>query len=176
MLKVNIPAAFQAFTTVQMLAPVAKYAPVVTTDMHLNGPLGKNMMPLFSALTGRGTLQTSNVALHDFPAMNKIVDVTKLQILNNPTMEAIKTAFKIKEGRLFLQPFDVKLGGDHDERRGLQRDRPVAGVHPGAQGAAVAAGRRANEALAGLVSKAGRRGSTSMQRRRFRSRFSSAAR
>ena len=47
MTKVDIPAAFQAFTTVQMLAPVAKYAVgTVTTDLHLNGALGKNMMPL----------------------------------------------------------------------------------------------------------------------------------
>ena len=68
MLKVNIPPAFEAFTTVQMLAPVAKYAPRYrATDFNLNGGLGKNMMPLFPALTGRAALQTSNVALHDFP-------------------------------------------------------------------------------------------------------------
>ncbi|HEV8178379.1 MAG TPA: AsmA family protein, partial [Gemmatimonadales bacterium] len=44
LIKVNIPSAFEAFTTVQMLAPVAKYASgQVTTDVHLNGGLGKNM-------------------------------------------------------------------------------------------------------------------------------------
>ena len=112
MIKVNIPAAFEAFTTVQMFAPVAKYASgQVTTDLSLNGSLGKNMMPLFNALSGRGTFQTSNVALRNFPAMEKLVDVTQLQILNNPTMQALKAAFQIKEGRLVVQPFDVKLGG-----------------------------------------------------------------
>jgi hypothetical protein len=111
MIKANIPAAFQAFTTVQMLAPVAKYARgTFSTDLHLNGALGKNMLPLFSALTGKGTLQTANVSLHDFPAMNKIVEVTKLQILKNPTMEAIRTAFQIRDGRLALDPFPVKVG------------------------------------------------------------------
>jgi hypothetical protein len=95
-----------------MLAPVAKYASgIVTTDVHLNGGLGKNMMPLFSSLSGRGTLQTQNVALRNFPAMEKLVDVTKLQILNNPTMQALRTAFRIQEGRLVVQPFDVKLAG-----------------------------------------------------------------
>ncbi len=112
MIKVNIPSAFEAFTTVQMLAPVAKYATgQVTTDVNLNGALGKDMMPLFNALSGKGTLQTSNVALQNFPAMEKIVDVTKLGILENPTMQAIKTAFQIKDGRLVLQPFNVKIGG-----------------------------------------------------------------
>ena len=143
MIKVNIPAAFEAFTTVQMLAPVAKYASgLVTTDVNLSGGLGKNMMPIFSALTGRGTFQTSNVALRNFPGMEKIVDVTKLQILNNPTMQALKAVFQIKEGRLVLQPFDVKVARADDERRRLQRDRSVAGVRPGAQGAEVTAGRR----------------------------------
>jgi hypothetical protein len=112
MIKVNIPSAFEAFTTVQMLAPVAKYATgQVTTDVNLSGALGKDMMPLFNALSGKGTFQSSNVALQNFPAMEKIVDITKLGILNNPTMQRINAAFQIKDGRLVLQPFDVKLGG-----------------------------------------------------------------
>ena len=111
MLKVDIPSAFQAFTTVQLLAPVAKYASgTFTTDLHLNGALGKNMLPFFSALTGKGSLQTNNVALHDFPAMNKLVEVTKLTILKNPTMETIRTAFQIRDGRLSVAQFPVKLG------------------------------------------------------------------
>ncbi|HET7565694.1 MAG TPA: AsmA-like C-terminal region-containing protein, partial [Gemmatimonadaceae bacterium] len=112
MSSVSIPSAFQAFTTVQMLAPIAKYATgTATTGVHLNGALGKNMIPLFPGLSGNGTLQTSPLALHDFPAMNKLVDVTKLQFLNNPTLDPIKAAFKIDGGRLTVQPFDVKVGG-----------------------------------------------------------------
>jgi AsmA-like C-terminal region/AsmA family len=156
MLKVNIPAAFQAFTTVQMLAPVAKYASgQVTTDLHLNGGLGKNMMPIFSGLSGKGTLQTNNVALRDFPAMNKIVDVTKLRILNNPTMEAIKTAFQIKEGRLVLQPFDVKLGGLTMNVAGSNGIDQSLEYTLGLKVPRALLGGGANQAIAGLVSKAG---------------------
>ena len=43
---------------------MAKYAVGnVTTDLHVNGALGKNMMPLFPALSGGGNLQTSNLDL-----------------------------------------------------------------------------------------------------------------
>jgi hypothetical protein len=112
MTRLDIPSAFQAFTTVQMLAPVAKYARgTVSTDVNLNGALGKNMMPLFDALSGKGTFQSQNVSLRDFPGMKKIVDVTNLAILNNPTMQAIRAAFQIKDGRLVTQPFTVKLAG-----------------------------------------------------------------
>jgi len=112
MTKLDIPSAFQAFTTVQMLAPVAKYAVGdMTTDVHVNGALGKNMMPLLAGLTGAGKVQTTNLDLKDFPPLQKVVDVTKLQFLDNPGLNAVRTAFQIKEGRLFVQPFDVKIGG-----------------------------------------------------------------
>jgi hypothetical protein len=156
MLKVNIPAAFEAFTTVQMLAPVARYASgQVTTDVSLNGALGKNMMPLFNALSGKGTFQTSNVALRDFPAMEKIVDVTKLGILNNPTMQAIKTAFQIREGRLVLQPFDVKLGGLTMNVAGSNGIDQSLEYTLGLQVPRSLLGGEANKAIAGIVSKAG---------------------
>ena len=157
--KVDVPSAFQAFTTIQMLAPVAKYAVgSVTTDLHVNGALGRNMLPLFPALSGKGTLQTSQVALQNFPAMKKIVDVTKLQFLDNPTLRNISTAFQIHDGRLFVNPFDVKLGtttmtvsGSNGLDQSLQYT--LALKVPRAM-----LGGGANQALAGLMSKAGQAG------------------
>lgn len=155
MLKVDIPSAFQAFTTIQLLAPVAKYASgTINTDVHLNGALGKNMLPIFSALTGKGTLQTQNVSLHDFPAMNKLVEVTKLSILKNPTMEAIRTGFQIREGRLEVARFPVKLGpvtmlvsGSNGIDQTMQYNLELKVPRSLLGGA--------NQALTGLVSKAG---------------------
>ena len=156
MIKVNIPAAFEAFTTVQMLAPVAKYASgLVTTDVNLSGGLGKNMMPIFSALTGRGTFQTSNVALRNFPGMEKIVDVTKLQILNNPTMQALKGFFQIKEGRLVLQPFDVKVAGLTMNVAGSNGIDQSLEYDLGLKVPKSLLGGGANQAIAGLASKTG---------------------
>ena len=155
MSKVDVPSAFQAFTTVQLLAPVAKYAVGrVSTDLHLNGSLAKNMMPEFPTLTGRGALQTSQLALHDFPAMNKLVDLTKLQILHNPTLEDLRTKFQIQDGRLVVGSFPVKVGPvtmlvsgsnglDQSLKYNLQLRIPRALL-----------GGEANQAIAGLASKA----------------------
>jgi hypothetical protein len=159
MTKVDIPSAFKALTTVQMLAPIAKYATgTVTTDLHVSGALGKNMLPLFPGLNGTGTLQTSQLAVHDFPALNKIADVTKLQFLNDPTLQPLQAAFAIREGRLFVKPFDVKVGGittriagsnglDQSLQYTLDLRVPRAML-----------GTAANQALAGLISKAGNAG------------------
>jgi hypothetical protein len=159
MTKVDIPSTFQAFTTVQMLAPVAKYAVGnVTTDLHLNGALGKNMMPLFPGLSGGGTLQTSPMVLKDFPALDKIVDVTKLQFLDNPTMQALKAAFQIRGGRLFVQPFDVKLGGTTMNIAGSNGLDQSLQYTLGLRVPRSLMGGAANQAITGLVSKAGAAG------------------
>ena len=178
MIKVNIPSAFQAFTTVQMLAPVAKYA--AGQRDHRSAPERRagqeHDAAVLRAHREAAPSRPRNVALHDFPAMNKMVEVTKLQILNNPTMEALKAAFQIKEGRLVVEPFDVKVGGDHMSVAGSNGIDQSLPVQAGAQGARSMLGGGANQALAGLVSKAGQAGINSTRRRRSRSGFSSAAR
>jgi hypothetical protein len=111
-------------------------------------------MPLFKALSGKGVFQSQNVALRNFPGMEKLVDVTKLKILDNPTMQAIKAGFQIRDGRLVAQPFTVKLAGTSmtvagsngidqtmDYTLGLKLPKSLMGG--------------ADQALAGLASRAG---------------------
>ncbi len=157
--KLDIPSAFQAFTTVQMLAPVARYAVgKFSTELHLNGALGKNMMPLFPALSGKGSLQTSEVVLKDFPALEKVVDVTKLRFLDNPALDALRAAFQIRDGRLFVQPFDVKLGGTTMTVSGSNGFDQSLQYTLGLEVPRSMLGGEANQAIAGLVSKAGQAG------------------
>jgi AsmA-like protein len=159
MTKVDIPSAFQAFTTVQMLAPVAKYAAGnVTTDVRLTGSLGKNMLPLFAGLTGHGKLQTSQVTLHDFPAMNRIVDLTKLQLLNNPTLQSVRTAFQINDGRLNVKPFAVKVGPAMLNVSGSNGLDQSLRYTLGLQIPRSLMGGAANQAVAQLVAQAGKAG------------------
>jgi len=157
--KVDIPSAFRAFTTVQMLAPVAKYAVgSMTTDLRVNGALGKNMMPLFPGLTGGGTVQTTDMDLKDFPPLQKVVDVTKLRFLDNPGLNALRAAFQIHDGRLFVKPFDVKLGGTTVNVAGSNGLDQSLQYTLGLKVPRSMLGGGANEALAGLMSKAGQAG------------------
>ncbi len=159
MTQIDIPSAFEAFVTVQKLAPVAKYAVgKVTTDVQVNGGLGKNMMPLFPSLSGKGTLQTSQMVLKNFPALEKAVDVTKLQFLDNPTLRALRAAFQIKGGRLFVQPFDVKLGETTMNVSGSNGLDQSLQYNLGLRVPRSLMGGAANSAIAGLVSKAGAAG------------------
>lgn len=112
MQKLDIPSAFATLVTVQQLAPVAKYARGnFSTDLRINGPLGKDMMPLLQAVSGSGTLQTSQMLIQDFPVLEKAAAATKLAFLNNPTLQALRSQFEIRGGRFHVKPFSVAVGG-----------------------------------------------------------------
>jgi len=159
MTKVGIPAAFEALTTVRMLAPVAKYAKgSFSTDLRLNGALGKDMVPLFHALDGRGSLQTSQLVLQDFPALEKMVDLTKLQFLDNPTLQSLRTAFQIRSGRLQVDPFAVKLGPTTMKVSGSNGLDQSLDYDLGLRVPRSQLGDAANQAVSSLISRAGAAG------------------
>ncbi len=86
------------------------------------------------------------------------MDVTKLQFLDNPGLEALRAAFQIREGRLFVQPFDVKLGGTTMTVSGSNGLDQSLQYTLGLRVPRSLMGGGANQAIAGLVSKAGAAG------------------
>ena len=87
------------------------------------------------------------------------MDVTKLQFLDNPTLQALRAAFQIKDGRLFVQPFDVKVGGTTMNVSGSNGLDQSLQYTLGLRVPRSLHGRRSQRGdLAGLVSKAGAAG------------------
>ncbi|HET9440756.1 MAG TPA: AsmA-like C-terminal region-containing protein, partial [Longimicrobiales bacterium] len=109
--QVNAMEAFTQIRTVQAFAPVARYADgKVSAQMKLTGNLGSDMMPVLQNLSGLGSLLTSGLVLRDFPPLDRMADVLKLQPLRDPGFKDLKSSFAIEKGRLHVKPFDVKTG------------------------------------------------------------------
>ena len=107
----DIPSTFAAFNTVQLLAPVARWAQGrFSADVGVRGLLGADMTPVFDVLNGRGELATTQVVIQDFPALERLSQMLKIRELADPTINALRSTFEIRDGRLHLQPFDVRLG------------------------------------------------------------------
>jgi hypothetical protein len=114
----SIPASFEAFNTVQKLAPVAKnMTGNFSTDFKIGGALGPDMMPLYDKMFGSGLIKIADAALSGSKITSAISSVTKLKSgaaaggsdgvkLKDVIMDA-----EIKEGRLHVKPFDVNIGG-----------------------------------------------------------------
>ena len=143
MTKVDIPSAFKAFNTVQMLAPVAKYAiGKVTTDFRLNGALGKDMMPLFPGLTGAGKLADLAGGAAELPADGQGRGRDQAQLPRQPDPERHQGGLQDPGRPLERGPVRRQARADDDERLRLQRPRSVAAVRPQAAGSALTARRR----------------------------------
>ena len=153
--RLDIPQAFEAFTTVKMLAPVAKYAKgTFSTDLKLSGALGKDMMPLFPSLKGQGGVQTSILRLQDFPPLDKVASMTKLSLLVDPGLKAVKSQFAIQDGRLKVQPFDVGIGGTSMRVSGSNGIDQSIDYDLSLKVPRSLLGAEANQAISGLASKA----------------------
>jgi len=156
---VDIPTAFTSLVTVQQLAPVARYAHGrLSTRLDLAGPLAANMTPVFSALTGQGSFTTSAVAVQGFPVLVKLADVLRMDQLRNPALQPLAGKFRIENGRLNVQPFDVRIGdlaltvsGSNGIDKSLDYDLALAVPTK-------VLGTSANQAVSALATRAGKAG------------------
>ena len=108
--EMSIPASFDAFNTVQKMAPMAEnMTGNFSTDFKINGVLGQDMMPIYDLMYGKGVVQVKNASLQDKLAkgISKILQTGEegLQISD------VEANCEIKDGRLFVEPFEAKLAG-----------------------------------------------------------------
>jgi AsmA-like C-terminal region len=157
--QVDIPSAFAALSTVQMLAPIARWAQgSVSGTVKLKGVLGQDMTPVFTALTGQGGFETERLVLQGAPVMEKLADVLSLDAIRNPALGSTKVAFDVADGRLHVKPFavtmnglDMTVAGSNGIDQSLKYDLSMA-VPRALLGGAT------GRAVAGLASQAGKAG------------------
>jgi len=108
---VGIKDAFNAFNTVQMLAPAATgLGGNVSLDMKYESLLGSNMMPVISTITGGGKVWSESVQILESKTFDLMKNVLKLNQSYTNMIKNLKATFTINDGRLFVSPFDTKLG------------------------------------------------------------------
>ncbi|GMV04550.1 MAG: membrane protein [Gemmatimonadota bacterium] len=113
----DIPSAWKSLLTVRMLAPVAEFARgAFSARLDLAGAFGEGMLPDFGALDGAGSLATTPVVLEGFPALARLSETLSLPQLARPTLNAVRSSLEIRDGRLHVKPFQVRMG---DVRMGV---------------------------------------------------------
>ncbi len=107
----DVQKTFAAFNTVQKLAPVGKY----TTGKfscslnNLGGNLDQNMMPDLASLSGTGDILTMATRVSGFEPINKLADAIKMPQYKSLDVSNLKMFFEIKDGRITIKPFNLKL-------------------------------------------------------------------
>ena len=111
MTQVQIPEAFKTFNSIQKLAPVAQNMQgTFSMDLDMNGGIDKQMMPVYSTLSGAGKAIVQSATLSGNKALAGISNLTKLNGLDPMTLKDVLVNFTIADGKLKVAPFDVNTG------------------------------------------------------------------
>jgi len=107
----DIPKAALYFNTIEKMAPMAKYcAGNFSTSLNMVTDIDANMEPIYESLTGNGKVNTSKVIVRDFPVLLKISEALKMDKLKTQTFENINITYEFRDGKIWIEPFDVKMG------------------------------------------------------------------
>ena len=108
---ISVKDAFTTFNTVQKLAPAAQGVDgKINVDFSFESLLGSDMMPLISSMAGIGKLQSDEITIVKSAAFDKMKEILKLSDKYTSTFKDLNLSFKIKEGRVYISPFDTKVG------------------------------------------------------------------
>jgi hypothetical protein len=67
------------------------------------------MMPVNATVNGAGSLSTSGVQIKDFAPLVKLAEKINLDKLKNPKVGDVNVSFKIVDGKVNVDPFNVKV-------------------------------------------------------------------
>jgi len=109
--RMGVKDAFNTFNTVQKLAPAAKGIDgKIGVKLTYSSLLGRDLMPVIQTISGGGRLQSDEVTLIESASYNKMKGLLKLDDKYTNTFKDLNVSFKINEGRIFVSPFNVKVG------------------------------------------------------------------
>jgi len=108
---IDIPSAFTAFNTVQKLAPIAENMQGnISTNLKFTANLDSAMSPVINTIVGGGSLMTDEIMVANSETFAKIAGALKNDKFKNVKIQDVKANFEIRNGRVFIEPFDTKVG------------------------------------------------------------------
>jgi len=109
--KVGIKQAYASFATLKSFAPIAQNLDGnFSSKMALAGNLDKEMSPVMNTVSGNGLVKVASAALTGNKVLEQVQQVTKVSNLLPLQLKDILLQFEIKDGKVFVKPFDVNVG------------------------------------------------------------------
>lgn len=108
---IDIKRTYDSFETIQKMAPIANYATgKISLDFDLKSDLDATMTPVYETMEGGGNLRSENVVLEGGDFLQKLSKTLMAPDLARQEMKDIDATVVIEGGKVFTEPFDVKIG------------------------------------------------------------------
>ena len=117
---IEIESALNSFSMLEKMVPVLKNCKgKVSIKFDYTSLLGSEMAPVLNSIDGYGKLRSKKIQVVDAKTLNKLTELLKLKDYNNEFKD-VNISFKVKDGRINVDPFDLKMddikmtvGGSH---------------------------------------------------------------
>ncbi|MES2620733.1 MAG: AsmA-like C-terminal region-containing protein [Bacteroidota bacterium] len=107
----DIQKTYQGVEMSEKMAPVIKYIQgSFSSDLKGSGRLNPDMSVDYSSLIGDGKVEIASAKIVGLPILTKITEVAKIPALQNLEMKNAWTVLKFKNGRVEVDPTDLKFG------------------------------------------------------------------
>lgn len=109
----SIKSAFESFNTVKKLAPFAeKMDGKFSTGFNMAGSINNDMTPVYEDMEGKGSIAIADATLNNVKLLQAVSKVSKLDNSDGSlVLKDVDMEVEITEGRVYVEPFDVTLGG-----------------------------------------------------------------
>lgn len=108
---VSMRQAANSSTIVQTYAPIAGLVNGnFSSDFKLSGELLSDMSPNLTTVNGGGLIKIAQAALKESKILSSITSLTKLDNTDQVTFKDVLMSASLKDGRMSVKPFDVKIG------------------------------------------------------------------
>jgi uncharacterized protein involved in outer membrane biogenesis len=108
--QMDIQESAKYMNTIQTMAPIAMSASGrFSTKMNFWSELDQNMEPVYGSMRGDGNLQTYDVTIEKFRPLTEIAKTLKIDGLSEPRISDTKFKFKLRDGKMITEPFDVTI-------------------------------------------------------------------
>jgi hypothetical protein len=147
--------AYASFGTVRKLAPIAeKTEGRVSVKFNVIGAMKNGTDVDYNSLNGGGRLTSESLKITGTEALDKIAQVVKINAFKNPEVKNVNLSFAFVNGRVSVQPFDVKIGPVSANIFGSHGFDETMDYVIGTTVPTSALGSQANAVIGGLVSQA----------------------
>lgn len=161
----DVQTTYKTFVSMQKLAPIGQYAKgtFTATIDNFKTTLNDKMEPDLTAVNANGVFKTNNISVGGFPPFVKLGEALKIEQLKNMNVSNANAPYFIKDGRLNLQPFDIKISNINCNIAGSTGlDQTIDYVYKMEIPRAMFGG-AANSALEGLIAQANQKAGTNVQ-------------
>jgi len=151
--------AYETFGAVKKLAPIAeKTEGRVSVNFNVIGTMKSGTEVDYNSLNGGGRLTSESLKITGTEALDKVAQVVKINAFKNPEVKNVNLSFAFVNGRVSVQPFDVKIGPVSANIFGSHGFDETMDYVLGTSVPTAVLGDQANAVIGGLVSQANKLG------------------